>query len=127
MGRLPESLIFQNPPPSPNHSPLQFAQYRPFADIYGISFTACMHFCGKRYGLWAACLLTLLRLYGQQPYYYNVQQYGADDGFKPWQATNTVTEDRDGFIWIGTDNGLYQFDGKFFKQYIHAAFQPGAI
>ncbi len=57
----------------------------------------------------------------QPDYYYNIQSYGAEEGFKPYQTISYITEDNSGLLWIGTDNGLYKFDGKFFKAYTHKA------
>lgn len=31
--------------------------------------------------------------------------------------TYRMKQDYNGFMWIGTDNGLFRFDGKEFKQY----------
>ena len=31
--------------------------------------------------------------------------------------TYHLRQDKNGFIWIGSDNGLFRFDGKEFKQY----------
>lgn len=33
--------------------------------------------------------------------------------------TNAVCQDADGFVWMGTDYGLYRFDGVDFKCYLH--------
>lgn len=35
----------------------------------------------------------------------------------PQNTVYTVTQDKDGFIWIGTDRGVARFDGKKFKYY----------
>ncbi|MFM9909536.1 MAG: two-component regulator propeller domain-containing protein [Chitinophagaceae bacterium] len=64
---------------------------------------------------------------GQQHYYYTIQSYSAADAFKPYQAVNQITEDHNGLLWIGTDNGLYNFDGKFFKLYNHKLKVPGSL
>jgi ligand-binding sensor domain-containing protein/anti-sigma regulatory factor (Ser/Thr protein kinase) len=34
-------------------------------------------------------------------------------------ATTAVTEDKQGFIWVGTTNGLNRYDGYRFKQFFH--------
>jgi ligand-binding sensor domain-containing protein len=43
------------------------------------------------------------------------QQYGYVQYHKasgaPFNQVNTVLEDNEGFVWIGSDNGLYRFDG----------------
>ena len=33
--------------------------------------------------------------------------------------TNTMVQDKTGFIWIGTGQGLLRFDGKKFKRYVN--------
>jgi signal transduction histidine kinase/ligand-binding sensor domain-containing protein len=38
--------------------------------------------------------------------------------------TNTFIQDRDGFFWIGGNNGLYKYDGYTFKPYVAG---PGSI
>ncbi|MCC6816712.1 MAG: regulator [Saprospiraceae bacterium] len=38
------------------------------------------------------------------------------DGFIS-NSVNAINEDRDGNIWLGTDNGLYKYDGRIFTQY----------
>ncbi|QSX34964.1 EAL domain-containing protein [Shewanella avicenniae] len=50
------------------------------------------------------------------PVLLNVDSYGVSEGLS--QSTVTaVAEDDDGYIWIGTLNGLNRFDGKEFKQF----------
>lgn len=48
-------------------------------------------------------------------YSYRVQ-YNENDGFDA-ASPNCITQDGDGFIWIGTEQGLYRFDGYHFKCY----------
>ncbi|MBS1563877.1 MAG: hypothetical protein JST39_05785, partial [Bacteroidetes bacterium] len=43
---------------------------------------------------------------------------GTRDGLSSNNAT-CIAEDRQGFIWIGTDNGLNRYDGYRVKQYFH--------
>jgi ligand-binding sensor domain-containing protein/anti-sigma regulatory factor (Ser/Thr protein kinase) len=64
-------------------------------------------------------LFITLKGIAQPDYYYNIQSYGAEDGFKPYQTISYITEDNSGLLWIGTDNGLFNFDGRFFKLYNH--------
>ncbi|MCA0151651.1 ligand-binding sensor domain-containing protein [Winogradskyella vincentii] len=51
----------------------------------------------------------------------NAQQYGYVQYHKesgaPFDKVNTVLEDSEGFVWIGSDNGLYRFDGIGFDFY----------
>lgn len=42
--------------------------------------------------------------------------YTEQDGLE-CSYTYHLRQDKDGFIWIGSDNGLFRFDGKEFKQY----------
>ena len=39
--------------------------------------------------------------------------YGRDDGLEDLNV-EALLQDRTGFLWIGTDNGLYRFDGRRF-------------
>ncbi|HKK76154.1 MAG TPA: two-component regulator propeller domain-containing protein [Saprospiraceae bacterium] len=57
---------------------------------------------------------------------YGYVQYNADSG-APFQQVSSVVQDQEGFVWIGSDRGLYRFDGIDFdlfslhtqSQYIH--------
>lgn len=46
----------------------------------------------------------------------NVDNYGVSEGLSQSIVTS-VAEDDDGYIWVGTINGLNRFDGKSFKQF----------
>ncbi|KFZ37948.1 diguanylate cyclase [Shewanella mangrovi] len=50
------------------------------------------------------------------PVLLNVDTYGVSEGLSQSTVTS-VAEDDDGYIWIGTLNGLNRFDGKEFKQF----------
>ena len=47
--------------------------------------------------------------------FYNISDFGGVTG----QQVNTVYQDEDGFIWVGTDNGLFRYDGHDFFAYRH--------
>lgn len=49
-----------------------------------------------------------------QPYGYF--QYNTESG-APFDQVSTVIQDKEGFIWIGSQNGLYRFDGIHFDLY----------
>ncbi|HSC09984.1 MAG TPA: two-component regulator propeller domain-containing protein, partial [Rhodanobacteraceae bacterium] len=52
--------------------------------------------------------------------------YSTPEGLS--QATSrAVAQDRDGFIWIGTQDGLNRFDGYGFKVYKHDRTDPGSL
>lgn len=42
--------------------------------------------------------------------------YSEEDGLNS-STTYTINQDDNGFIWIGSDNGLFKFDGKEFRQF----------
>src|ERR1700676_2959670 len=49
-------------------------------------------------------------LYGQR---YNFKFYGEEEGLQSL-AVQVVLQDRAGFLWVGTQNGLYRYDGNRF-------------
>lgn len=44
------------------------------------------------------------------------KRYTSDDGLSQ-QVVRSIVQDQEGFIWIGTEDGLNKFDGYEFKQY----------
>lgn len=67
----------------------------------------------NKFFLTAFCLLYFYTLHSQTPSYYN---YNSSDGL----ASSTVYEiiqDRDGFIWFATANGVSKFDGSRFTTF----------
>ncbi len=64
------------------------------------------------YLLFFSCLLSNVN-FGQD-YTYVLDEYDFDDGLV-YRQINTIFEDRDGFIWLGTNKGLLRYDGEEFK------------
>ncbi len=46
----------------------------------------------------------------------NFQKYGVSEGLSSNTVFSTI-EDKDGFIWISTEEGVDRFDGSNFKHY----------
>jgi ligand-binding sensor domain-containing protein len=49
-----------------------------------------------------------------QRFNYSLEQFTTDNGLSH-ESVLTITKDKDGFMWIGTANGLNRFDGLSFK------------
>ncbi len=64
----------------------------------------------------AICLLFLCYLqdFAQRELLTNQQHYGVDEGL-PQSFISGITQDKDGFIWLATPDGLCRFDGRNFK------------
>lgn len=56
---------------------------------------------------------------------YSFKFYGDDEGLKNL-AVQAVLQDRTGFLWAGTQNGLYRYDGNRFTAYSTRDGLPGA-
>jgi diguanylate cyclase (GGDEF)-like protein len=65
-----------------------------------------------------ACALLLLcsALHAQQ---YTFRQYGPSDGLTNL-GVNCLLQDHAGYLWVGTDNGLFRYDGSTFQPFGHA-------
>ena len=48
----------------------------------------------------------------------SVQRYSLEEGLSQ-QAVNAITQDAEGFMWFGTEDGLNRFDGYEFRQLRH--------
>ena len=55
---------------------------------------------------------------------YNFKFYGEDEGLKNL-AVQAVLQDRAGFLWAGTQNGLYRYDGNHFTEFTTREGLPG--
>lgn len=72
--------------------------------------------------LWLMLVLSpAVSSFAQQSFFYNVKACGDGAVFNPHQSISAITEDKKGLLWIGTDNGLYNYDGKFFTAYTQQA------
>lgn len=71
-----------------------------------------------------ACWLTigiLPAVCKAQTYYTNIKTFGEADGFHITEGIASMSQDKKGFIWISTRNGLYRFNGTSFKHFKHIA------
>jgi sensor histidine kinase YesM/ligand-binding sensor domain-containing protein len=64
---------------------------------------------------WLLMLFTITDAFGQEPFMWHVTD---NDGLPSMEVYNII-QDKKGFYWIGTDNGLCKYDGRTFKQYYH--------
>src|SRR5579864_1259342 len=78
---------------------------RPFARITALSF-----------------LFSSSIIYGQR---YNFKFYGEEEGLRSL-AVQVVLQDRAGFLWVGTQNGLFRYDGNHFVGFGKAYGLPDA-
>src|SRR5579883_2397098 len=56
---------------------------------------------------------------------YNFKFYGEEEGLQNL-AIQVVIQDRAGFLWVGTQNGLYRYDGNRFTAFGKNEGLPGA-
>src|ERR1700722_6015003 len=55
--------------------------------------------------------------------HYNFQQYGRADGLTD-PVPLAILQDRTGFLWVGTQNGLFRYDGTSFEGFTTAQGLP---
>src|SRR4029077_18314531 len=63
-------------------------------------------------------LLLGISAMAQEPLQYSFTHYGTSTGLMTNQV-NTIAQDRQGFIWVGTTDGLQRYDGIRFKSFQH--------
>ena len=56
---------------------------------------------------------------------YSFKFYGQEEGLQNL-AVQAVLQDREGFLWVGTQNGLFRYDGSRFKAFTKDDGLPGA-
>ena len=69
----------------------------------------------KSLSLCAACSLCVLISQACFAQRYSFKHYGPNDGLST--AVSRLLQDRDGFLWVGTANGLYRYDGQRFHRF----------
>ena len=57
--------------------------------------------------------------------FFDTRVFSAEDGLSG-AYIYSLTQDRDGFLWIGTENGIYRYDGQEFKGYLEKDSLPDA-
>jgi signal transduction histidine kinase/ActR/RegA family two-component response regulator/streptogramin lyase len=77
----------------------------------------------RRTGLAALGVLALcpMEVWAQR---YNFKFYGEEEGLQNL-AVQAVLQDRSGFLWVGTQNGLYRYDGNRFSSFGKSDGLPG--
>ena len=66
-----------------------------------------------RFAAILACLALAAPVHAQQ---YSFRYYGAEDGLTN-AAVKVLFQDRTGFLWAGTENGVFRYDGRRFQRY----------
>src|SRR4030095_10469300 len=61
-----------------------------------------------------------------QRFNFALEQFTTDNGLSH-ESVISITKDKDGFLWIGTANGLNRFDGISFKVFLNNPDQPHTI
>src|SRR5690349_21081235 len=67
----------------------------------------------KLFGLFGLLFFSMAMAFGQAPYF---QQYFLGKKNEAVQI-NAIFQDKTGFMWYGTDNGLFKFDGLKYIQF----------
>jgi ligand-binding sensor domain-containing protein/signal transduction histidine kinase len=80
-------------------------------------------FAGNRFTTEGTAMLSLLLFFSgvsavasEQPLSYTTRAWQTEDGL-PQATPRAITQTRDGFLWVGTFNGLARFDGIQFRSF----------
>lgn len=66
--------------------------------------------------IWAFCFLQVAEISGQTSDLFRFKQYSTSDGLSH-NVGFEILQTSDGFIWVGTDNGMSRFDGFTFRNF----------
>ncbi len=64
----------------------------------------------------ALCVLSLFAFSSLYPQEYSFQYFGYDQGLTNL-AAKALFQDRTGFIWVGTENGVFRYEGVRFRKF----------
>lgn len=70
--------------------------------------------CMNKWGSFLVCILLLMKVSSQEPKFTQYQEFKVEDGL-PQNFVSGIQQDKDGFLWIGTRDGLARYDGHNFR------------
>jgi len=70
--------------------------------------------------------LPVLTFGQKQPLYTHFKSFKVEDGL-PQSFISSLVQDKNGFLWVGTRDGLARYDGREFKTFRHKANDPKTI
>ncbi len=74
---------------------------------------------------WAVAILLLAAAIPLSAQRYNFKFYGEEEGLQNL-GVQVVLQDRAGFLWVGTQNGLFRYDGDRFSGFTKSNGLPGS-